>query len=111
VCSPQSNGIAEAFVKTFKRDYVRLSARPDATALLAEHDRWFEDYNEMHAQRALEMLRSDGDNSSLHTARDLQTSDKTPPLQSLTIASDSLPGGITPEQADYDAITPASSIS
>jgi putative transposase len=43
------------FVKTFKRDYVRLSARPDATALLAELDRWFEDYNEMHPHRALGM--------------------------------------------------------
>jgi putative transposase len=30
VRSPESNGIAEAFVKTFKRDYVRLNARPDA---------------------------------------------------------------------------------
>jgi putative transposase len=54
VRSPQSNGIAEAFVKTFKRDYVRL-ARPDATAVLAELDRLFEDYNEMHPHRALGM--------------------------------------------------------
>jgi putative transposase len=46
VRSPESNGIAEAFVKTFKRDYVRLSARPDATAVLAALDSWFEDYNE-----------------------------------------------------------------
>jgi putative transposase len=30
VRSPESNGIAEAFVKTFKRDYVRFNARPDA---------------------------------------------------------------------------------
>ena len=56
VRSPESNGIAEAFVKTFKRDYVRLSARPGATAVLAELDRWFEDYNEMHPHRALGML-------------------------------------------------------
>jgi transposase InsO family protein len=55
VRSPQSNGIAEAFVKTFKRDYARLSARPDATAVLADLDRWFEDYNEMHPHRALGM--------------------------------------------------------
>jgi putative transposase len=55
VCSPQSNGIAEAFVKTFKRDYVRLSARPDAAAVLAQLDRWFEDSNEMHPHRALGM--------------------------------------------------------
>ncbi len=28
VRSPESNGIAEAFVKTFKRDYARLSISP-----------------------------------------------------------------------------------
>jgi putative transposase len=55
VRSPESNGIAEAFVKTFKRDYVRLNARPDAAAVMAELDRWFEDYNEMHPHRALGM--------------------------------------------------------
>jgi putative transposase len=55
VRSPQSNGIAEAFVKTFKRDYVRVSAKPDAAAVLAQLDRWFENYNEMHPHRALGM--------------------------------------------------------
>ncbi|MGH2803321.1 MAG: IS3 family transposase [Thermoleophilaceae bacterium] len=55
VRSPESNGIAEAFVKTFKRDYVRLNARPDAAAVMAALDRWFEDYNEMHPHRALGM--------------------------------------------------------
>ena len=44
VRSPESNGIAEAFVKTFKRDYVRLNPRPDAAAVMAALDRWFEDY-------------------------------------------------------------------
>jgi transposase InsO family protein len=28
--SPESNGMAEAFVKTFKRDYVRINSLPDA---------------------------------------------------------------------------------
>ena len=32
--SPQSNGMAEAFVRTFKRDYVRVSLRPDAEAVM-----------------------------------------------------------------------------
>jgi len=27
--SPESNGMAEAFVKTFKRDYVRVNPIPD----------------------------------------------------------------------------------
>jgi transposase InsO family protein len=31
--SPQSNGMAEAFVKTFKRDYARVSPRPDAATV------------------------------------------------------------------------------
>ena len=30
VASPQSNGRSETFVKTLKRDYVRMSALPDA---------------------------------------------------------------------------------
>jgi transposase InsO family protein len=35
VRSPESNGIAEAFVKTFKRDYARLSILPDAATVIA----------------------------------------------------------------------------
>ena len=34
--------------KTFKRDYVRLNPRPDAAAVMAQLNAWFEDYNEMH---------------------------------------------------------------
>jgi transposase InsO family protein len=43
--SPESNGMAEAFVKTFKRDYVRVSPIPDAAAALALIDTSMEDYN------------------------------------------------------------------
>jgi putative transposase len=35
VRSPQSNGIGEAFVKTFRRDYARLSILPDAATVIA----------------------------------------------------------------------------
>ena len=42
-------------MKTFKRDYARLNPRPDATAVTAALDFWFEDYNEMHPHRALGM--------------------------------------------------------
>jgi transposase InsO family protein len=35
VRSPVSNGIAEAFVKTFKRDYAWLSILPDAETAIA----------------------------------------------------------------------------
>ena len=33
--SPQSNGMAEAFVRTLKRDYVRVSRVPDAETVPA----------------------------------------------------------------------------
>ena len=56
VRSPESNGMAESFVKTFKRDYVRCNPRPDATTVLASLDAWFEDYNNSHPHRALKML-------------------------------------------------------
>ena len=56
VRSPESNGLAEAFVKTFKRDYVFIHERPDAQAVLAELSRWFEDYNEAHPHKGLKML-------------------------------------------------------
>ena len=32
--SPESNGMAEAFVKTFKRDYIRINPLPDARTAL-----------------------------------------------------------------------------
>jgi transposase InsO family protein len=46
--SPESNGMAEAFVKTFKRDYVRISPIPNASVALALIDGWMEDYNTVH---------------------------------------------------------------
>jgi putative transposase len=51
--SPQSNGMAEAFVKTIKRDYTRVSARPDAASVLRQLDWWFEHYNTVHPHKAL----------------------------------------------------------
>jgi putative transposase len=55
VRSPQSNGMAEAFVKTFKRDYVYVHDRPDAKTVLSQLSAWFEDYNESHPHKALQM--------------------------------------------------------
>ena len=51
--SPESNGMAEAFVKTFKRDYVRVSPIPDANTALALIDSWMEDYNTVHPHSRL----------------------------------------------------------
>lgn len=53
--SPESNGMAEAFVKTFKRDYVYINDRPDARTVLAQLAKWFEDYNENHPHKGLKM--------------------------------------------------------
>jgi transposase InsO family protein len=55
VRSPQSNGMAESFVKTFKRDYVYVHDRPDAQTVLSQLAAWFEDYNESHPHKALRM--------------------------------------------------------
>ncbi len=55
VRSPESNGVAEAFVKTFKRDYVRVNPLPDATTVLQQIARWFDDYNQNHPHSGLGM--------------------------------------------------------
>jgi putative transposase len=51
--SPESNGIAEAFVKTFKRDYVRVNPIPDAATALGAIIEWMTDYNESHPHSRL----------------------------------------------------------
>lgn len=55
VASPESNGICEAFVKTLKRDYVRVNPIPDAATALDQLAGWFEDYNESHPHSGLKM--------------------------------------------------------
>lgn len=47
--------MAEAFVKTFKRDYVYLAELPDAATVLASLKAWFADYNDFAPHRALGM--------------------------------------------------------
>ena len=53
--SPESNGMAEAFVKTFKRDYVYVNEVPDALTVLARLPEWFADYNENAPHKGLGM--------------------------------------------------------
>jgi len=53
--SPQSNGIAEAFVKTFKRDYVYLTNLSSAQAVMEQLHGWFEDYNNHAPHKGLNM--------------------------------------------------------
>jgi putative transposase len=53
VTSPQSNGMAESFVKTLKRDYAKLADRPDSKTVMAQLPKWFDDYNSYHPHSAL----------------------------------------------------------
>lgn len=53
--SPESNGMAEAFVKTFKRDYVSMHELKDALTVMEQLPSWFEDYNEYHPHKGLRM--------------------------------------------------------
>jgi len=55
VRSPESNGVCEAFVKTFKRDYARVNPRPDAISVMQRLADWFEDYNAVHPHSGLRM--------------------------------------------------------
>ncbi|WP_408733423.1 IS3 family transposase [Pseudomonas sp. LS1212] len=53
VRSPQSNGMAESFVKTIKRDYVAHMPKPDRETALRNLAIAFEHYNEEHPHSAL----------------------------------------------------------
>jgi transposase InsO family protein len=53
--SPESNGMAEAFVKCFKGDYVYLAELHDAESVLRQLGAWFDDYNDHHPHRGLGM--------------------------------------------------------
>jgi putative transposase len=54
--SPESNGLSEAFVKTFKRDYVWPGDISNAKVVMEKLKSWFEDYNERAPHKALKML-------------------------------------------------------
>lgn len=55
VCSPQSNGMAESFVNTFKRDYVSRMDLSNAVTMLAQLPAAFEHFNEIHPHSSLKM--------------------------------------------------------
>jgi putative transposase len=55
VCSPQSNGVAESFVNTFKRDYVSRMDLADARTVMAQMAAAFEHFNEVHPHSSLKM--------------------------------------------------------
>ncbi|WP_204361820.1 IS3-like element IS2 family transposase [Escherichia coli] len=53
VRSPESNGIAESFVKTIKRDYISVMPKPDGLTAAKNLAEAFEHYNEWHPHNAL----------------------------------------------------------
>ncbi|MGE2422481.1 IS3 family transposase [Escherichia coli] len=53
VRSPESNGIAESFVKTIKRDYISAMPKPDGLTAAKNLAEAFEHYNEWHPHSAL----------------------------------------------------------
>ena len=69
VRSPESNGVCEAFVKTFKRDYAAVNPRPDAISVLQRLGEWFEDYNTIHPHSGLNRPGFTGGRNSRRIAR------------------------------------------
>ena len=55
VCSPRSNGMAESFVNTFRRDYESRMDLTDAQTVLAQLAAAFEHFNEVHPHSSLKM--------------------------------------------------------
>ncbi|HGW1482071.1 TPA: IS3 family transposase [Escherichia coli] len=53
VRSPESNGIADSFVKTIKRDYISVMPKPDGLTAAKNLAEAFEHYNEWHPHSAL----------------------------------------------------------
>ena len=55
VASPESNGMAEAFVNTFKRDYVAGGDLASATRVMEQIPGWIADYNTFAPHSSLRM--------------------------------------------------------
>jgi putative transposase len=53
VQSLQSNNMAEAFVRTMRRDYIHVSALPNARTAMESLPLWFDHYNSLHPHKAL----------------------------------------------------------
>jgi transposase InsO family protein len=67
VASPESNGMAEAFVNTFKRDYVAGGDLASAARVIEQIPGWIEDYNTFAPHSSL------GQKSPAEFRREVQT--------------------------------------
>jgi len=79
VCSPQSNGMAESFVNTFKRDYVARMDLRDAATVMAQLPAAFEHFNEVHPHSSLKMR------SPREFRRHQAAQARQPPVKDLTL--------------------------
>ena len=66
--SPESHGMAEAFVKTIMRDYVCPAYCDSAETVLKLLPRWFADYNNVapHSALGMNLLRASRDSRNFH---------------------------------------------
>lgn len=48
---PESNGVAESFVKTFTPDCVYVIDLPDAITIMEKLTEWIEDFNNWHPHK------------------------------------------------------------
>ncbi len=58
VRSPQSNGMAEAFVKAFKCDCVSVNPLPDAIIVIVQLPTWFEHDDTRYPQKRRAIVAS-----------------------------------------------------
>lgn len=90
VRSPESNGMAEAFVKTVKRDYVFAHDRPDAMTVLEQLPAWIEDYNENHPHKGLRMMSP---REYIRASRQMESPQREPTARRREWAHQELVGG------------------
>jgi integrase-like protein len=87
--SPESNGLAEGVVHTFKRDHVNVHELRDAETVLALLSGWIDDYNRQAPHSALGMRSQAEYRASLAL---------TPPSEQITISSLQQGCDLTPDR-------------
>ena len=97
--SPESNGLAEAFVGTFKRDYLGDADLRDAESVLTQLGGWFDDYNSQAPHSALGMRSPRDYRAAMLTAAFAATSASTtaPHLPQEARSTPGAPSGCPPK--------------
>jgi putative transposase len=107
--SPESNGLAEAFIGTFKRDYVDGAELRDAETVLTQIGDWFADYNTQAPHSALGM-RSPHDYRAvmLRTAVDAATTSPATPHLAQDVRSPGGPLSEYPPKIGFESVRASS---